>query len=212
MDNQLRTTVSRLTRPRSLAAAAAAAACIAGLAACSSDDEDAAATSTSVETSTSTETSTETSTSVTTEADSSSAESSSESDSSSSSAQAGDPNVTLSVDPDSNLKAADEITVSLSGLQHDRGYYVAICLPEREGDSPVPTCTGARGDATAQAWLKAEGGTAPIDTTGNAVARITVTPKGEGIDCTTDDCVVKVFGDHSEGFVDVAQTPITFAK
>ncbi len=35
---------------------------------------------------------------------------------------------------------------------------------------------------------------------------------GEDIDCRTDTCTLKVFGDHSEGFEDIVDVPVTFAK
>ena len=35
---------------------------------------------------------------------------------------------------------------------------------------------------------------------------------GEDIDCRTGTCTLKVFGDHSEGFEDIVDVPVTFAK
>ena len=41
---------------------------------------------------------------------------------------------------------------------------------------------------------------------------LSVVPTGEAVDCTQQDCVLKLFGDHSEGFEDVTEIPVTFAK
>lgn len=122
-----------------------------------------------------------------------------------------DPSVTIEVTPNKDLKSNDTIEVALSGLNPKLGYYAAICSPVRNPASPVPVCTGGRGDATAQAWIKAEGGTITLNEDGTADAVIAVSPIGEGIDCRTEECVVKIFGDHTEGFKDVTQAPVTFA-
>ncbi|APT85227.1 neocarzinostatin apoprotein domain-containing protein [Corynebacterium aquilae] len=120
--------------------------------------------------------------------------------------------VTLEASPATNLHDGDEITVTITGLDPKLGYYAAICAPERPAGSPVPLCTGGRGDATAQAWIKAEGGTATLNNDGSATATIAVSPVGDGVNCHEQDCVLKVFGDHTEGFKDVEQVPVIFAK
>ena len=68
------------------------------------------------------------------------------------------------------------------------------------------------GDAESQAWLQNERGTAKITEDGTASFTLTASPTGEGVDCASDKCVLKVFGDHSEGFKDVAEVPVTFAS
>ncbi|WP_233195577.1 neocarzinostatin apoprotein domain-containing protein [Corynebacterium sp. 13CS0277] len=120
--------------------------------------------------------------------------------------------VTVDVAPAEGLRAGDTVEITLAGLNPKAGYYAAICAEDRPEGSPVPLCTGGRGDATAQAWIKASGGTITLAEDGTAVATIAATPVGEGIDCREDACGVKIFGDHTEGFQDVAWVPVTFAE
>lgn len=124
----------------------------------------------------------------------------------------GESKVTIDANPTEDLKAGDDITIELSGLDPAHGYYAAICSPVKVPGNPVPICSGGQGDATAQAWIKTGGGTAPINEDGTATTTIVATPTGTDINCLEQDCVLKIFGDHSEGFVDVVDLPVTFAK
>ncbi|MCX7537593.1 neocarzinostatin apoprotein domain-containing protein [Corynebacterium sp. P5875] len=122
------------------------------------------------------------------------------------------PDVKITVDKAEGIKAGDTLTVEVTGLNPEAGYYSAICAAQTPGGAPVPVCTGEMGDVESQAWLQNERGTAKIAEDGTASFTLTANPTGEGIDCTTDECVLKVFGDHSEGFKDVAEVPVTFAS
>lgn len=119
--------------------------------------------------------------------------------------------VELSAAPTENLSEGDLITVDLAGLVPSYGYYVGICSTERPEGSPAPICTGDRSGET-QAWL-AENGTVQIPDNGQVTLDLTAVPtaEGEDIDCRTQQCVLKVFGDHTEGFEDVVEVPVTFA-
>ena len=119
--------------------------------------------------------------------------------------------VDLSADPTTDLHAGDTIHVQLARLNPKAGYYTAICLAALPENEVVPICTGGRGDATAQAWIKSSGGTVTLKEDGTADFDLAVAAKGDGIDCTKDACVVKVFGDHTQGFSKAAELPVSFA-
>lgn len=118
----------------------------------------------------------------------------------------------VKVNHTSGIKEGDEIKVEVSGLDPTKGYYAAICAAEAAPGNPVPVCTGKTGDTEAQAWIKAQGGTVPLAEDGTATATLIASPAGDGIDCATDSCVVKIFGDHAQGFTDIMSVPVTFAK
>lgn len=119
---------------------------------------------------------------------------------------------TVKVSPAENIADGSEITVTLSGLNPAYGgYYLGICGDRPEG-SPAPACTGDRTVPGTQAWLSNRGGTQPVPENGEATVTLTAKAAGEGVDCRTDSCTLKVFGDHSEGFEDVVDVPVTFAK
>ncbi|WJZ03347.1 hypothetical protein [Corynebacterium freiburgense] len=120
--------------------------------------------------------------------------------------------VNLKVSNINGIKDGDELTVDVSGLDPKMGYYAAICAAEATPDNPVPVCTGKTGDTETQAWIKSQGGTVPLSEDGTASAKLIAASTGEGLDCTVDACVVKVFGDHSQGFTDIVSVPVTFAK
>lgn len=122
------------------------------------------------------------------------------------------PLIDLSAEPTSGLHPGDTITVRLANLNPKAGYYTAICLAEQPGDEIIPICTGGRGDATAQAWIKPSGGTVTLNEDGTADFELAVAATGKDIDCNVDACVLKVFGDHSQGFTPGAELPVTFAK
>lgn len=118
--------------------------------------------------------------------------------------------VSLEAAPTEDLSDGDIVTVDLQGLDPSYGYYVGICGAERPEGSPAPECTGGR-DGDSQAWLS-ERGTTQIPEDGTVTVELTASAEGEGIDCRTDACVLKVFGDHTEGFEDVVEVPVTFAS
>ncbi|PMC62408.1 hypothetical protein CJ204_06035 [Corynebacterium xerosis] len=62
-----------------------------------------------------------------------------------------------------------------------------------------------------QAWLSNRGGSQPVPGNGEATVTLTGKASGEGVDCRADSCTLKVFGDHSEGFEDIVDVPVTFA-
>lgn len=121
---------------------------------------------------------------------------------------------TIEAEPVNNLSDGDSISVTLSGLDTDYGYYAAICAAEKTPGNPVPDCTGDRSSTPlTQQWItNKDGGTTPIAEDGTASFDLGVSSTGEVANCTEQDCVLKLFGDHTEGFEDIAEIPVTFAK
>lgn len=121
---------------------------------------------------------------------------------------------TIEAEPVNNLSDGDSIAVTLSGLDTDYGYYAAICAAEKTPGNPVPDCTGDRSSTPlTQQWItNKDGGTTPIAEDGTASFDLGVSSTGEVANCTEQDCVLKLFGDHTEGFEDIAEIPVTFAK
>lgn len=126
--------------------------------------------------------------------------------------QASSDSMTADASTTTGLKDGDKVTVKLTGLDPTMGYYAAICAEEATPGNPVPVCTGKNGDSASQAWIKAEGGTTAMAEDGTATVTLTAASTGEGIDCTVDACVLKVFGDHAQNFADITSVPVTFAK
>lgn len=115
--------------------------------------------------------------------------------------------------PTDGLAAGDIVTVTVKGLDPNSGYYSAFCAKEHRADTPVPDCTGDRATQGTQAWVtNKSGGTTPIADDGTATFDLTATPTGEAVDCTKQECVLKIFGDHSEGFEDIVDVPVTFSS
>ncbi|WP_082313446.1 neocarzinostatin apoprotein domain-containing protein [Corynebacterium lactis] len=125
-----------------------------------------------------------------------------------------DGKVTIDADPVSDLKDGDTITVTVSGLDPESGYYAGICAAEKTPGNPVPDCTGDRTEgARSQQWITNKpGGVTPIETDGTAKFDLAAGATGEKVNCSEQECVLKLFGDHTEGFEDVAEVPVTFAK
>lgn len=125
-----------------------------------------------------------------------------------------DGKVTIDADPVSDLKDGDTITVTVSGLDPESGYYAGICAADKAPGNPVPDCTGDRTEgARSQQWITNKpGGVTPIETDGTAKFDLAAGATGEKVNCSEQDCVLKLFGDHTEGFEDVAEVPVTFAK
>lgn len=119
--------------------------------------------------------------------------------------------VTAKVSPVDGIVDGSEVTIELSGLNPAYGgYYLGFCGDRPEG-SPAPACTGDRAVPGTQAWLSNRGGSQPVPGNGEATVTLTAKAAGEGIDCRADSCTLKVFGDHSEGFEDIVDVPVTFA-
>ncbi|QVI98599.1 thiamine biosynthesis protein [Corynebacterium diphtheriae] len=124
-----------------------------------------------------------------------------------------DKNAEIKASATENLTNGQNITVELSGLNPEVGYYAAICNAATPTGAPAPLCTGQHADTSAQAWIKADGtGTTILNSDGTATVTLTAAATGQGVDCKTDKCVIKVFGDHTEGFRDVTEVPVTFAS
>lgn len=116
----------------------------------------------------------------------------------------------LTVSQTENLAEGDEITVEITGLDPAMGYYTAICAADPT--NPQPVCTGDLSDPTTSAWIKADNtGTVLLNADGTAVVKIAATATGPQVDCHTDKCVVKVFGDPAQNFKNYAEVPVTFA-
>lgn len=108
------------------------------------------------------------------------------------------------------IAEGEELTINISGLDPMVGYYAAICGANSHAPQP-PSCTGTMTDPATAAWIKADNtGTTMLNSDGTATVTITATATGENVDCRTDECVVKVFGDHSNGFTNYAEIPVTF--
>jgi len=190
----------RITRARRALLAAPAIAAVALLAACSGGDGE-SATESSAGGPTSAAT-TESAAAPATSADAAATEA----------AETSANGVTAKVSPGAEIADGSEVTITLSGLDPAYGgYYLGFCGERPEG-SPAPACTGDRTVPGTQAWLSNRGGTQPVPENGEATVTLTAKAAGEGVDCRTDSCTLKVFGDHSEGFEDVVDVPVTFAK
>lgn len=190
----------RITRARRALVAAPAIAAVALLAACSGGDGE-SATESSAGGPTSAAT-TESAAAPATSADAAATEA----------AETSANGVTAKVSPGAEIADGSEVTITLSGLDPAYGgYYLGFCGERPEG-SPAPACTGDRTVPGTQAWLSNRGGTQPVPENGEATVTLTAKAAGEGVDCRTDSCTLKVFGDHSEGFEDVVDVPVTFAK
>lgn len=126
---------------------------------------------------------------------------------------AGDGDVKITADPAENLADGQKISVKATGLDPEAGYYGAICAAESTPGKPMPDCTGERGEAGTQQWItQKDGGTASLSPAGETEFELTAKQKGQAVDCATQECVLKIFGDHTEGFEDVADIPVTFAS
>lgn len=118
---------------------------------------------------------------------------------------------TVEVSKTENIAEGEQLTINISGLDPMVGYYTAICAAHSAGPQP-PSCTGTMTDPATAAWIKSDDtGTTVLNPDGSATVNITATATGQGVDCHADECVVKVFGDHSNGFVNYAEVPVTFA-
>ncbi|AKE41989.1 thiamine biosynthesis protein [Corynebacterium kutscheri] len=117
--------------------------------------------------------------------------------------------VTIALSTTENLSDGQVLSFNVAGLDPTAGYYAAICSADYTGQ--VPLCTGLQGDTQAQAWLSNNGGTVAISQNGTASVDLVATATGEGIDCTTESCVLKIFGDHRNGFQDVTELPVSFS-
>lgn len=116
----------------------------------------------------------------------------------------------LQVSHTEQLAEGHQLTVNISGLDPAKGYYAAICATGTEGAQP--SCTGNLNDPATVVWIKADNtGTAMLNPDGTATVNLTATATGEGVNCHTDKCAVKVYGDQDNGYVDYAEMPVTFA-
>lgn len=121
----------------------------------------------------------------------------------------------LSVDTTEDLADGDTITVTLTGLDTEQSYYVAVATTDG-GSSDPSTFAGSMQDWSRIVPEGDDRGTATYDAEGNAELEMQVTPTNEEgtVDCTTDSCSVKLITDHASTppFDDVAAVPVTFAE
>lgn len=129
------------------------------------------------------------------------------------SAEPGTPQITA--DRTVDLTDGDTVKVAVRNLDTSAGYYLAICKAgtgaDAAGHGVPPDCTGDRESAT---WITPEGsdqGTAHTDSDGTAEASLTVKTTGEAVNCATDKCVLKVFGDDDNSSRNVGEAPVSFA-
>lgn len=194
----LRRSLSR-TLTRRTAAVAAAALLGLGLAACSDDDDNSDATTTASD-------SAGDSTAATSEAPLAAGDT-----------PANDPGTPqITADRTVDLADGDEITVTVRGLDTSAGYYLGICKvgtgADAAGEGGAPDCTG---DRSSSKWIAADAeqrATDHFDADGNAEVTLTVAEKGDAVDCSVDECAIKVFGDHMNGFRAVGEAPVSFAS
>jgi len=121
----------------------------------------------------------------------------------------------ISANKTQDLADGDQIVVSIHGLDTSAGYYLGICKAgtgaDSAGNGAPPECTG---DRSSSKWIAGDAeqrATDHFDAEGNAEVTLTVASKGDAVNCTVDTCVLKLFGDHSNGFRNVGEAPITFA-
>ena len=125
----------------------------------------------------------------------------------------GGPTIEVNGQPVDSLTDGDVLNVTVTGLDPQMGYYAAICAAEPNPASPVPNCTGNRGDQNVQQWISNDpAATTQLADDGSAQFDLAVAKTGEGVDCGQQECVLKLFGDHTEGFENVADLPVTFAN
>ena len=126
----------------------------------------------------------------------------------------GDPQITA--DRTQDLADGDEITVTVRGLDTSAGYYLGICKvgtgADAAGEGGAPDCTGDRSSSKWIAAASEQRATDHFDTDGNAEVTLTVAERGDAVDCSVDECAIKVFGDHKNGFRAVGEAPVTFAS
>ena len=121
--------------------------------------------------------------------------------------------VVMNASQSHGLQDGQKVVISVKDADPEMGYYLAVCTKENTGT--VPNCLGKHGDSRAQKWISNENQDGAITRDGAFREEISVTQKnvstrGDDIDCKTQECVIKLFGDHSNGFVDIADIPITF--
>ena len=122
--------------------------------------------------------------------------------------------VELKADRVAHLSDGQQVTVSLSGLNPQAGYYLAVCGPNRVG--PAPMCIGGQGPQSIQHWLSnaVRPGSIPADgvlTTTVSVPKQGRVATGQSLDCTTQQCTIKLFGDPGAGLRDVVELPVSFS-
>ncbi|WP_448852216.1 neocarzinostatin apoprotein domain-containing protein [Corynebacterium sp. 335C] len=116
--------------------------------------------------------------------------------------------IEMTVDRTADLAEGDTVQVDISGLDTSSGYYLALCGVTNPEGQPFPDCTGDRSGET-QKWFRNPEGTEQMNDEGTISTTLTITPKGEAIDCRESECAVKLFGDHREAFYDIVQVPVT---
>ncbi|WP_075691214.1 neocarzinostatin apoprotein domain-containing protein [Corynebacterium sphenisci] len=115
--------------------------------------------------------------------------------------------ITLTVERAEGLAEGDEIDVSATGLDPESGYYLGLCRAEMTPGKPCAECAG-RQDGSTQKWFRNNGAPEGISADGTISSTLTVSTSGRSVDCTSDACVIKLFGDHVEGFGDIVEIPV----
>lgn len=112
----------------------------------------------------------------------------------------------------STLRDGENLNVAVTGLNPELGYYAAICAAAGSEVNPTPYCTGTEYDVDAQAWLRNDGGTTPINADGTANFSITPRAIGDSVNCYEEECVFIIFGDeyNSVGAVEETAVPVQF--
>lgn len=98
----------------------------------------------------------------------------------------------VSVSPTENLKSGDTVTLTVSGLSGALGVYASLC---KAGETMMDLPTIC--DEATNAWITGTGAmgssVSPVQMTLSA----TFTDGADEVDCTVDDCVIYVRGDHN---------------
>ncbi|MBV7294654.1 hypothetical protein KRX51_01815 [Corynebacterium sp. TAE3-ERU12] len=113
----------------------------------------------------------------------------------------------MTVERSEGLSEGEEISVKATGLDPNSGYYLGICRAKMNPDKPCAECAG-RQDGKTQKWFRNDGAPEGISEDGTISSTLTVSSSGRSVDCTSDACVIKLFGDHVEGFGNIVEIPV----
>ncbi|MFK4104640.1 immunoglobulin I-set domain protein [Streptomyces sp. NPDC019531] len=112
----------------------------------------------------------------------------------------------LTVTPVNNLSVTDQqLKVTGSGYDVDKGIYVALCVDNGDGELPTPCIGGVdmSGESHSSAWISSnppdygEELATPYDEGGSFEVELTVAAKDDFTDCYKAKCVLATRADHT---------------